>query len=191
MTERTRPAADDSGLTLVELAVAGAILALVLVAIGAVLVGTLNAQRTVAAVTQTASSAQAAVSAITDGIRNSSDLHLANPSGSDQLLVTRTAGVGASLTWSCHAWYYSASAGTIRTTTTTDGTRITAPTGPQLETWTVAVTGVSPVTGTAIFSTASGGIRIAFRAEVSDGQPVLIQTTAITRTGVAGAGTCF
>lgn len=191
MIDRARPAAQDSGLTLVELAVAGAILALVLVAIGAVLVGALNAQRTVAAVTQTTSTAQAAVTAITEGVRNSSELRLTTPTGSDQLLVTRTAGQGASLTWSCHAWYYSASAGTIRTTTTADGTRITAPTGPQLATWTVAVTGVSPVTGATIFSSASGGVRIAFRADVSDGQPVLIQTTAIMRTGVGGAGTCF
>ncbi len=187
-----RPSARrDSGLTLVELAVAGGILAIVLIAIGSILVGTMRTQRTVTSASQSTTAAQSAVSTIASGVRNSSDLRLTTPTGSDQLLVTRTAEQGATLTWSCRAWYYSASAGTIRSTKTADGTKITAPNSTQLSTWSVVVTGVSPPSGGTVFSTVSGGVRIAFTASVSDGRPVLMDTTAIARTGVGGAGTCF
>lgn len=193
MTDRTprRTAARDSGLTLVELAVAGGILAVVMLAVGAILVGTMSAQRTVAAVTQTTTAAQAAVSEIATGVRNASELRLTTPSGSDQLLVTRTAEPGAALSWACRAWYYSASAGTIRSKQTADGTQITAPSATDLAAWTVVVSGVSPASGTAVFTPVSDGVRIAFEASISDGQPVLIETTAIRRTGVGEAGTCY
>lgn len=180
----------DEGVTLIELMIATAILSVVLLAIGAIFLGTLNAQRTVSAVTQSATAAQGAASAIASAVRNSSDLRLTTTSG-NQLLVTRTAGQGSTLTWSCKAWYYTPSDGTIRTTSAADGTRITAPTSAQLATWTVAVSGVAPSSGSTIFTTVAGGVSFAFTAQVAGKPPVTIQTTAIKRTGVAEAGTCY
>ncbi|MDO7882849.1 prepilin-type N-terminal cleavage/methylation domain-containing protein [Antiquaquibacter soli] len=180
----------DSGLTLIELMVAGLILSLVLLAIGGITVGILSAQRTVAAVTQTATSAQSAATAIATGVRNASDVRLSTPTGSDQLLVVRTANTTSTLSWSCRAWYYQASTGTIRTKVTT-GAAIPAPNSTQLATWSTLVTGVTPASGTQIFSVVAGGISITYNATISNGRPVAIDTTAIKRTGVAEVGSCY
>jgi Tfp pilus assembly protein PilV len=188
---RTDSGRTDSGLTLIELMIAGLILSVVLLAIGGITIGILSAQRTVAAVTQTATAAQAAASEIAAGIRNSSDSRLSTPSGTDQLLVVRTAGSQSSLSWSCRAWYYSAADGSIRSTVTADGTRIAAPNATQLATWALLVSDVTPRSGTGVFSVVADGFAIAFDAEIDDGVPVSIETTAIKRTGVAEAGTCF
>ncbi len=181
----------DSGLTLIELLISCLILSVVLLAIGGITVGILSAQRTVAAVTQTTTAAQTAANQLGASVRNASDLRLTTPTGSDQFLVLRTAGSGSTLTWRCEAWYYQASTGTIRWTRTADGTRITAPTTTQLATWSTAVKDVTPRSGTAVFAVVAGGISIAYNATGANGSPVAIDTTAIKRTGVAEAGTCF
>lgn len=180
----------DAGVTLIELLVASAILSVALLAIGAIFTGTLNAQRTVSAVTQSTTAAQSAANAIASGVRNASDLRLSTSSG-NQLLVVRTAGQSSTLTWTCQAWYYTPTDGTIRTKSTSDGTKITTPTAVQLATWSVAITGVAPTSGSTIFTTVSSGVQIGFTAQVAGKQPVAIQTTAVKRTGVAEAGTCF
>lgn len=179
----------DSGLTLVELMISGLILSVVLIAIGSITVGILAAQQTVAAVTQTTTAAQASANLIATGVRNASDVRLTTPTGTDQLLIVRTAGSGSSLTWTCRAWYYSSSTGTIRSTSSSS--RITAPTTQQLATWKLVVSDVAPKTGTAIFSTATDGIKLSYNVRVDDDAPVSIDTTAIKRTGVAEVGTCF
>ncbi|MGX5682077.1 PulJ/GspJ family protein [Schumannella luteola] len=179
----------DSGLTLVELMVAGLILSVVLIAIGSITVGILAAQQTVAAVTQTTTAAQASASLIATGVRNASDVRLTTPTGTDQLLIVRTAGSDATLTWTCRAWYYSATAGTIRSTSSSS--RITAPTAQQLASWKTVVTDVVPKSGTAVFSVVAGGIKLAYNVQVDDDAPVRIDTTAIKRTGVTEVGTCF
>lgn len=181
---------DDAGLTLIELMVAGLILSIVLLAIGGMLISILTTQRTVANVTQTTTTAQATATAIVAGVRNASDVRLTTPTGADQLLVVRTANSDDTISWSCRAWYYEASTGTIRSMTT-PGARIPAPTAPQLADWAVVATDVTPRTGSGIFSVITGGIGISYNAEVSDGAPVAIQTSAIKRSGVAEVGSCY
>lgn len=180
----------DTGMTLIELMVACLILSVVLLAAGSIVIGILTTQQTVAAVTRTATEAQAAATQIATGVRNASDLRLSTPTGTDQLLVVRTASNRATLTWNCRAWYYSASDGAIRTTVTT-GARIASPTAVQLASWTVLVTDVEPRAGTGIFSLVPNGVDIAYAAQIDDGDPVVIETTAVKRSGVAEVGSCF
>ncbi len=183
----------DSGLTLVEMLVASLILSVVLIAVAGMMISMFAAQRTVSAVTQATTAAQAAASNIATGVRNASDLSLTTPSGTtNQLLVVRTANNDVNtLTWSCKAWYFSSTDGSIRTKTTANGTKITAPAADQLATWTVLVDDVTPRSGAGIFTAVAGGIEIAYDAQISEGDPVVIQTTATKRSGVTEAGTCF
>lgn len=181
----------DSGLTLIELMIAGLILSVVLLAIGGIMISILTAQKTVADVTQTATSAQTTATAIATGVRNASDVRLSAPATGDQLLVVRSANTTSTLSWSCRAWYYSAATDTIRTKVTT-GTAIRAPSSSDLATWSVLVTEVTPRSGnTGVFAVVAGGISITYDAMITDGRPVVIDTTAIKRTGVAEVGTCF
>lgn len=183
----------DSGFTLVELLVTCLLLGLVFAVVGGIFMSVTAAQRTVTALTTTTSAAQVSASTIVGGVRNASDVSAVYaPSGNDQYFVVRTASQGATITWTCRAWYFSAAnGGSIRYTQTADGTKITAPTSTQLASWSLLATGISPRTGTGIFTAATGGMTISYNAVATGSTPVAIQTTALKRTGVTEAGTCF
>ena len=188
---RRRDLPHDAGLTLIELLVTMLLLGLVFSAVAGVMISMFAAQNTVSAVTQKTTAAQAAASNIAVGVRNASDLSLTTPSGSNQLLVVRTANSDATITWSCKAWYFDAGTATLRTKTTADGTKITAPTAAQLSGWALLAGDVAPRTGTGIFAAVAGGVAISFNAQTSAGPPVAIKTTATKRSGVTEAGSCF
>jgi len=182
----------DAGFTLVEVLVAGALLSVVLIVVAGIYTSITSAERVVNAITTTTKTAQGAATAIETGIRNSSEFILTNPQGSDQMVVARTADQDATLTWSCRAWYFSAAnGGSIRSTRTTDGTHIPAPNASQLANWTLLVTGVSPRTGSGIFTVSGNELQISFNGTVSGQQPVAIQTTVAARTGVSEAHSCY
>jgi len=181
----------DDGFTLPEMIVASALFSLVILVAGGIFLGQFRAQQQVSAVTSTTTNAQLAGSVIDDGIRNSSGFKL-TASGSDQLLVARVAGSGTTLQWTCRAWYYSASAHTIRSTSTTPGTPITIPTAAQLAAWTLLVDGVQPRTGTTIFSTSGATVSIAFNATTgSTYKPVAISISTSPLAGVTENSTCY
>lgn len=182
----------QAGFTLIELLVASGLLSLVLVIVGGLFMSVTTTQRTVTDITTTTSIAQTTASIVEHGVRNSSEFSLTAPTTSTQLLVVRTATETGVLQWVCRAWYYSpAAGGSIRSAQTSDGTKIFAPSAAQLATWTLVATGITPRSGTGIFAAASGGITIAYSAQVTGQPPVIIETTAVKRTGVAGASSCF
>ncbi|MEO5534691.1 MAG: prepilin-type N-terminal cleavage/methylation domain-containing protein [Pseudolysinimonas sp.] len=146
---------DDRGFTLVELLVATLLFSLVGSLVAAIFISTLNVQQTVTGVSASTSSAQSAANNVDSTLRNASG-YLLTASGSDQLLVARVAGTGSTLTWSCRAFYYSASAGSIRAYTGAVGTKITAPTSTSLATWGLLTTGVTPRSGSTIFTDVDG-----------------------------------
>jgi prepilin-type N-terminal cleavage/methylation domain-containing protein len=181
----------DAGFTLTELLVASAIFALVAMVAGGIFIGQFRAQQQVSSVTSTTTDAQLAGTTIDTGIRNSSGFKL-TASGSDQLLVARVAGGAATLQWTCRAWYYSASAHTIRTTSTTPGTPVTVPTAAQLATWTLLVDGITARSGSTIFSTTGSQVSVAFDATTNDqNQPVAIDFTSSPLAGVTETTTCY
>jgi len=181
---------DDHGFTLIEVIVALALTSLVLTVVGGLFISVTKTQQTVDAVTSSTTSGQQAATTITDRVRNGSGFLLTN-SGAVQLVVARSAGTGSTLTWTCYGWYYSASAQTIRMTTTSPGTKITVPTSAQLAGWTLLVSGVTPRSGTQIFASTGTQLSLAFNAQLGGHPPVAIQTSASPLTGTTEDNSCF
>ena len=156
-----------------------------------IFLGQFSAQQQVSAITTATTDAQLAGTTIDTGIRNSSGFELTAVSA-DQLLVARVAGGGATLQWVCRAWYYSAADDTIRMTSTTPGTPVAAPTSSQLETWTLLADGVTPTSGTTIFSASGDLLTVSFRAETDDdNKPVAIELSSAPLAGVTENTTCY
>lgn len=180
----------DQGFTLIELLIASLLLVVVLAIVGAMLASLQTASRRVDALSATSSSAQVAAESIERGIRNSSDFLLTNPSGSDQMLVARTAQGGAALTWMCAAWYFSAAnGGSIRYTQSSSA--IAAPTSSALATWTLLTSNVSPLSGSAVFSGTSPQLTVGFLGQSSYGGSVSISSTVLSRAGSSGSPACY
>ena len=175
---------------MIELVIASMLLVLVLAIVGAMISSLSSTSKAVNSLTATSSSAQVAVESIERGIRNSSDFLVTSPSGTDQLLIARTARGGATLTWVCAAWYYSsASGGSIRYTSSPSA--IAAPSSSTLSTWTLLSQGVAPFSGTSIFIGSSPSLSISFNGTSTGGGPVAITSTVLSRAGSSGTPTCY
>jgi len=180
----------DAGLTLVELTIAMALSVLILgVAVG-LFASAAKSQTTISDRSNASTSAQLVMRSLTQGIENASEFTV-QASGSDLMVVARTASTGTTLTWKCRAWYYQASSRTVRTTTTADGTKILLPTSAQLGSWGRLAIGVQPVGTTPIFQGVGQNLQVGFVAAVASGQSVTMQTTILQQTGVGASGTCY
>lgn len=180
----------DDGLTLVELTVAMALSILIVGVAVALFSSAAKSQNIVTSRSDASTSAQLTMRSLTQGIENASEFTV-QTSGSDLMLVARTAGTATTLTWKCRAWYFQASTNTIRTTMTSDGTKILIPTAAQLGTWTRLAGGISPLGTTPIFQGVGQNLQVAFVASVAAGQSVTMQTTILQQTGVGASGTCY
>jgi Tfp pilus assembly protein PilW len=181
---------DESGFTLIELLAVCLLLSTVLTVIGGIFLSTITTQQTVSAVSTSSNDAQVAAHTIDARIRNSSEFQLTTPSGSDQLLVARSASTGAALSWRCYGWYYSATNKSLRMTSTADGTKVTAPSATALASWTLVASGVTPASGS-VFTAAGSQLTVGFDVAASNSEPTTIQFTTAKTTGVAGTNTCF
>ncbi len=180
----------DDGFTLLELVIAMMLLVLILAIVGTMIVSLSSTSKTVRTQTATSSSAQAAAESIERGIRNSSDFLLTNPTGTDQMLVARTARGTTTVTWVCAAWYYSASnGGSIRYTSSMSA--IATPSASTLGTWTLLSSGVTPITGTTIFTGSSPTLSFSFNGTSSGGGPVALISTVLSRAGSSGTPACY
>jgi Tfp pilus assembly protein PilW len=181
----------ESGITLVELLIYSMLLVLVLSIVGGLLTSTTKTSKTVGTITQATTAGQLVASSVESGIRNSSDFRLTTPVGTNQLLIARTAKGGATLTWMCAAWYYSA-AGTGNIYYTTSATAISGmPTTTDLSHWTLLDKGVSPVSGTGIFTANAQQLSITFKGLAGTQPPVTITSSAFSRAGATGVPACY
>lgn len=196
-----RETSDDRGFTLIELIVATAILTLVLSIVGGLIISMIQTDRTVRATTTATTQGQLVTESIERGIRNSVEqgtparaFAITTLSNSDQLLVARTAGSGATIAWRCTAWYYSASERSIRTRTST--TAIATPSATARANWTLLADGIRPtVAGGKVFDDAASVGRtlgLSFTADAGENPRVSFVTSASSRAGTAtGAPACF
>jgi prepilin-type N-terminal cleavage/methylation domain-containing protein len=176
----------DGGFTLIEMLVASVLFVVVGSVIAGIFISSLNVQQTVSGVSASTNTAQSAASSIDQSIRNASGYALTSV-GSDQLLVARVAGTGTSVTWSCVAWYYSASTGQIRSTRGAVGTKITTPTSSALATWTLLTGAVTARSGSTIFTDVDGTtLNVAFDV-TGAGKKVAMQFSASRPIGVASS----
>lgn len=139
---------DERGITLAETLVVSLITVLVLMAAGGMYISTLQAQRTVGELSESANSAQLVARSIDTGVRNAVIVKpiVSGPDGG-QLLVVCSAGADPatpSYTWK--AWYYSPDdEGELRTRTFSSTAAPTAaPSSAALASWTLLLAGVEP-----------------------------------------------
>jgi prepilin-type N-terminal cleavage/methylation domain-containing protein len=181
----------DDGFTLTEMIAAAAIFSLVSLALGGVMISITNAQTQVTTSTSATSMAQATADSIDSGVRNASALNL-EASGSDQLLVAKVAGAGTTLTWHCRGWFYSSSdGGKIWMTQTADGTKITVPDAAELASWTLLVDGVTPSSGSTVFTRSGSSVEVGFLVAVTGTSPVQMDFTTTSLLGVSEDASCF
>ncbi len=180
----------DDGFTLIEVLVALMLTSLVITVIGGLFVSVTKTQQTVDAVTSSTTSGQQDATTVTDRVRNGSGFVLTD-SGADQLVVARSAGTGSVINWTCYAWYYSASSKSIRMTTSAPGTKIAVPTPAQLAGWTLLVSGVTPRSGSQVFTSTGTQLSLEFNAQAGGHPPVAIQTSAAPMTGPTEDNSCF
>jgi type II secretory pathway pseudopilin PulG len=139
---------DDRGFTLSELIVVGVITTIILMTITGMYLSTIQAERTVNALSETTNAAQLTARSIDYGVRNGVILRPLEP-GTDggQLLVVCTAGADAQdVEHKWQAWYYSPSGeGEIRTRTFPKDAAPDVPTAAEFAQWTLLVAGVQPL----------------------------------------------
>jgi type II secretory pathway pseudopilin PulG len=187
----------DEGFTLIELVVSAMLAVLVLSIVGGLMISTTSSERIVRSVTSATSSGELVTRSVIDGIRNSGNalstpapFTLTNPVGNDQMLSALKIGSGTTATSQCVAWYFSASEHSVRYATSP--TAIAAPSSATLATWTLLSTGVTPLSGTGIFTArGSKGITLAFKEDAGNADGVVFQSSATSRTGVTGSIACF
>jgi prepilin-type N-terminal cleavage/methylation domain-containing protein len=172
--------ARDRGLTLIELIITVALLTLVITVTGTILVSALKVQAGVNALGSASNGAQLVARSLQRGIGNASAFKAEAPTADGQLLRARVVSVTAAgtPTWRCVAWYWSATAKTVRTTSSTAGL-VAAPTAASLATWSVLATHAQLPTGTMQPFTGAG-TQLLLRLAVggaSATRPVLVATT--------------
>lgn len=191
------PTREDAGFTLVELLVASALTVLVLLVTGTIMTQSLRVQATVQSLGDASNGAQLVVRSLQRGLGNASAFKAEAPTAAGQLLRARTAVPAASgaPTWRCVAWYWSSTAGTLRTTSSTTGA-VPVPTNTALASWARLATQVSLPSGTTQPFTASGS-QLQLRIGVGAGtgaRPVLVSTTVATAPqsdSTTAPATCF
>lgn len=175
---------------MVEVLVYSMLLVLVVGIAGGMLISVMVNTKSADGVSKSASAAQLTVDSIDSSIRNSSDFQLTSPSGTDQLLIARTASTSGPLTWSCVGWYYSASgSGSIRSWRSTAA--ILAPTPTELASWTLLAGGIEPLSGNTVFTATPKRLTVSFKAGAVDQVPVGITSAAVSRAGASGSLSCF
>lgn len=178
-------------MTLVELIIYSLLLVTVLLIVGTMLISSQNIGLIVRESTTTASAAQIAATSIEWGVRNATAVQLTT-SGNDQLLQVRTAGSDPnSPTWRCQSWYYSDSAGTIRSmSSTSDATPVASPVS-EPSGWSLLASKIEPSSGSTIFTQSGNSITMDFHGTTEDSAPVVIRTSVVLRTGFLESASCF
>lgn len=178
------------GFTLIELIVYMMLLVVVVGVAGGILMSVMANTTKVNAVAQATTAGQLTVDSINSSIRNSSDFQLTAPSGTDQLLIARTASTSGPLTWSCVGWYYSAAgSGSIRSMRST--APILAPTSTDLASWTLLAQDITPFTGAGVFAATGRELTVSFNSGAASQAPVGITSAAVSRAGASGSLSCF
>lgn len=177
MTLLRRRLREDAGFTMIELIVVVALLGAVFAAVGGMYISTLKTERQVSADTTAANDAQLAARTIDDAMRNGSSFYVTDGFDGGQLLVVRTAGAGASLDWSCAAWYYTPeNGGEVRTQVHPDGSTIGLPGNTELEGWALLVSGMTA--SGPVFTAVDDVLQVAF--ETVDGEGRTTTTIAFS-----------
>ncbi|TFD09958.1 hypothetical protein E3T35_13185 [Cryobacterium sp. TMT1-2-2] len=180
----------ESGFTLIELLVYMSFAVVVLVIIGGMLISSVGIERDVRSTTEATDLGQLISRSVQVGVRNASQVSLQNSDGA-QLLVVRTAGRGATVVWSCQAWFYTSdSGGSLYTKRTTPASHIAAPVSADLDSWIKLGVGVS-TTGAAVFGGVNDRITVDLNLAAGAQDDVVVNTTVTPRTLATVGAPCL
>ena len=210
---RVRGHEPELGITLAELLVYAALLVLVLPLAGVLLHGALVGNRDVRAVASASAAAQAVAASVEAGVRNASQIRLtATPNATgvppDELLVVHTQSGGTDASrWTCQAWYYDGTRGTVQTrrvAATGNGASVIAPPdSPTADGWTDLAHGVTAVARprpagapapnpTPVFTATAATVELGLQIAAGDRTPVLLSTSITQRPqGETASAPCF
>lgn len=180
-------AADDSGISLVELLVYMFLSVIVLTIVGTILINSLSAESIVRSSAESASTSQVATLSLNRGIHNASAIEVSTPAADIELLRSRSIDSSDDGVWRCEAW--AVVDGELRWTTSS--TAISPPlTASQVSTWTLLVDGVSKIGTDSYFASSAGGrgVDISFTAAGGNGIPISLSTQIVSRQPVPATG---
>jgi len=178
----------DAGFTLIEIMVYLGLVTVILVVVGSIFSSLLRVQGAVVGGTSAAENSQLVSKSVENGIRNGTAVSLQSV-GSDQLVFARTAGNGSSTTWRCQAWYYDATNKEVRFTYSPSA--IATPNAAQLANWQLLSSGITPSSGSTIFSLAGSRLSLAFNAKSTNTTVVTVQTSVAVEAGSWVSSPCF
>ena len=168
------------GFTLIELVVSTALGILVLILIGGLLIGVLNAQSSVREAAQSSNTGQLVAKALIRDVRAARDLTTAQPSAGT--CVLRLTVIEDALTTPVSvrfvAWYFGN--GEIRTKRSISAIAVPA-SASDAANWTLLAAGVQRVGSAPVFIASGAQLNLSFQVTGTAGAPVLIQTTAASR----------
>ena len=181
---------EEDGFTLPELLVYAVVMTIVLTVVAGLIITTTMTEKTVRTVFTASTDGQLAADNVQTGIRNASAFKLTSPTATTQLVIARVAHGDAAVNWVCAAWLYTpANGGSIRYHESPN--LIAAPTAAQAEDWTALITGITPSSGTKIFSTTGDQLTIAYEVKAGDDPPASIKTSAARRVDIGESLPCF
>jgi type II secretory pathway pseudopilin PulG len=188
-----RPA--EAGFTIVELLVYSVLSVIVLLIVGGILIKSLTVERSVREASEASNAGQLVATSVSHGVRNANEIWQSAPGVVPQILMVRTVGSEETPNWRCQAWSYDS--GEIRTTTSATAIS-TIQTADSVKSWMLLAEGVQPLIVAAVpapvFTVVGPRVDLGLDMSTSQGQPVLISTSSVSRhpfEPIGGLPTCI
>lgn len=177
----------EDGVSLVELLIYMLLAVTVLTIISAILINSLQAERTVRSSAQATGTAQLAAQSLNRGIHNASAIEVTSPASGITLVRTRSIDSSAAGVWRCEAWVVVG--GQMRATTSS--VAIAPPTtAAAASSWLLLIDGVQPIGANPIFSLAADerSLAVGFTVANGSGVPVTLDTTIVSKQPIPTTG---
>lgn len=190
-TNSNETSGSESGIGLVELLIYIMLSVLIFSVVGSIFINGLRTEAIVRTATESTSAGQLALESIQRGVRSSTGLAVVTPPGhdQDQMLRIRATSGGTDVVYTCQAWYYSASEHTLRMESVPDGVPISF---ANTLTWTLLAQDIAPGASGRVFSMSASGaeVTIDFTVTAREREPIIIHSSARSRTATMEAATC-
>lgn len=179
MNDNRAAAPNDGGFTLIELLIYSVLSIIVLTIVAGFLINSLKTEQLVRDASAAAGDGQTAARSISTGVQQAAKVDLATPSADTYVVRAMVIDDPFAVPTGayCQAWYFGD--GMVRTTRSDSAIPVPTTTA-DVSGWAVLASGVEPVDVNPVFSLAGRTLEFSFNI-VTDGDPVLIGTTATSR----------
>lgn len=177
----------DEGVSLVELLIYMLLAVTILTIIAAILINSLQAERTVRTSAQATDTAQLAAQSLNRGIHNASAIEVTSPATGITVVRTRSIDSSAAGVWRCEAWVVAD--GEMRFATSSAA--IAPPTTASAAAgWLLLAEGVEPIGANPIFALAADerSLAVGFTVANGSGVPITLDTTIVSKQPIPSTG---